>query len=146
MPLWKCICRCQISFRKTGKLWEEWEKHCPMQNKVSVILLQPHVRWCKAGVEEGRGRSGGVVRQRWATWSGGEGSSRKPGSRTVRASAAGRCFPSSRAHPCSVQAKVGTRTSTASLARHRNWAGKRPEAQRRWAQQAVCYPWREAFF
>lgn len=43
-----------------------------MQNKVLVILPRLHVRWCKAGVEEGRGRSGGVTWQRWAAGRRGE--------------------------------------------------------------------------
>lgn len=48
--------QCQIS-RKTGRLWEEWEKHCPVLNKVPVTL-QPHVCRCRA--EWKRGSPGGA--------------------------------------------------------------------------------------
>lgn len=57
----KSICRCQISFRKTGRLWEEWEKHCPMQNEV---LFSSHAcggvrqEWWGHGAEVGTAEPG----------------------------------------------------------------------------------------
>lgn len=47
--------QCQIS-RKTGRLWEEWEKHCPVLNKVPATCVG------EGRVEEGQtGVLGGVA-------------------------------------------------------------------------------------
>lgn len=94
--------QCQIS-RKTGRLWEEWGKHCPVLNKVPVPLLQQHVCVCRA---ECRGAAR-EARYGWQRWHWGLGAGWTLRSRSAALSSP-RCFPSPQTHHCFVRAKVDT--------------------------------------